>query len=746
NDFDLFGIPGYSGSPEIGEAENTPGTTNVAITVLTDPIGSCGDPATRIHTIQGSGLSSSDVGNIREVEGVVVGDFQNNSDADNGDLNGFHLQEEDADADDDPATSEGIFVYTPGTPLDVAVGDVVRVRGAVSEFRDLTELTFADGSICRSGAPLPTAANVSLPVTNLDDLEAFEGMSVTFPQTLYISEYFNFDRFGEIVLTTDRQFQPTAVYEPGSQEAEDLATENSLSRITLDDGRTSQNPDPAIHPNGSEFTLNNRFRGGDAVQNVTGVMDYGFGLYRIQPTAGAGYTAANPRPAAPENVGGNLKIASFNVLNYFTTLDTGGALCGPPGHEQGCRGADNQEELDRQRAKIVAAITSIDADVVGLIEIQNDTGESTADLVSGLNEVMGAGTYAYIDTGYIGTDAIKQAFIYQPASVTPVGAFAVLDSAEFQDPNNTGSPKNRPALAQTFMDNESGGVFTAVVNHLKSKGSGCGPGDDDPQQGSCNVTRTLAAQILVDWLATDPTGSGDPDFLLMGDLNSYDKEDPIGVLLANDYTDLVEQYQGEFAYSYVFNGQLGYLDHALANPSLHSQITGTTVWHINADEPDILDYDTTFKQDAQDALYEDNPYRSSDHDPVIVGLRLGGLPVCEDSAPSVDMLWPPQHQFVDVSIDGLPLTINIDRIFQDEAVNADDSGNTAPDGQGVGTSTAQLRAERVGTSNGRVYYITFTATDGNGGSCSGVVQVGVPVGVQDTAVADTPLYDSTVTP
>ena len=128
-----------------------------------------------------------------------------------------------------------------------------------------------------------------------DDFERFEGMLVSFPQALYISEHFNFDRYGEIMLTCTRQFQPTQIYEPGP-EATGLALENSLGRITLDDGRTVQNPDPAMHPNGSEFDLTNLFRAGDIVQNVTGVIDYDFGLYRVQPTQGANYIATNPRP------------------------------------------------------------------------------------------------------------------------------------------------------------------------------------------------------------------------------------------------------------------------------------------------------------------------------------------------------------------------------------------------------------------------------------------------------------------
>ncbi len=268
----------------------------------------------------------------------------------------------------------------------------------------------------------------------------------------------------------------------------------------------------------------------------------------------------------------------------------------------------------------------MDADVVGLMEIENDVADvAVADLVSGLNDATAPGTYDYIATGPVGPDAIRVAVIYQPASVTPYGAHAVLEG-EFLDPNNLGDDKNRAALAQSFLDNANGGVFTVAVNHLKSKGSGCGAGDDDPEQGSCNLTRTLAAQMLADWLQTDPTGSGDADFLIIGDLNSYDMEDPIDALKARGYTDLVFTDIGPEAYSYVFSGQWGYLDYIMANEAAAAQVTDTTIWHINADEPDILDYDTSFKQDAQDALYEPNAFRSSDHDPVIVGLELTVTP------------------------------------------------------------------------------------------------------------------------
>jgi hypothetical protein len=742
-------------------ADSTPGAENDC--GGGGEIGACGDPATFIHTIQGNGLSSPLIGQSAVIEGVVVGDFQaGDGDPFNTDLGGFYVQEEDGEADADPASSEGIFVFAPSV-IDVAVGDKVRVGGEVAEFFDMTEIADVFGlALCSSGNGV-ALTELTLPVDSLDDLEPFEGMYVTFPQDLVIAEYFNFDRFNEIVLAEPsidgRVFQPTAVYEPGSPEAAALADLITRSRITLDDGRSEQNPNPVYHPDGNVFDLSNLFRGGDVVQNATGVLDYRFGLYRIQPTEGADHIVQNPRPAAPENVGGNLTVASFNVLNYFLSIDTGVFNCGPAGNQE-CRGADTEEEFERQRAKILSALSTINADIFGLIEMENTTGvEPLQDIVDGLNAMLGAGTYAFIDTGTIGTDAIRVGIIYKPATVTPVGGFETLDSLD--DPRFIDT-RNRPSLAQTFQDN-GGNVFTVTVNHLKSKGSDCGgPPDDDPQQGNCNGTRTLAAQALVDWLATDPTGSGDPDFLIMGDLNAYDKEDPIDAIRAgaddvlgtgDDYSDMIFEFQGEFAYSFVFDGQLGYLDHALAIQSLASQVTGVTEWHINADEPDLLDYDMTFKQDAQDALFEPNAYRSADHDPVIAGLDLNTPPNCANATPSKLTLWPANHKFVNITVLGVTdpngdaVTITIDSIFQDEAVDAPDSGNTAPDGQGVGTATAQVRAERVGSGNGRVYHISFTASDGNGGSCSGEVLVGVPLSQGGgPPVDDGPLFDSTVIP
>ncbi len=706
----------------------TPGAENICPSGALD---------VKIHEVQGDGFESPLLGSLVVIEGIVVGDFQDDV-GENGDLNGFFVQEEDSDADANPLTSEGIFVFDgSSTPLDVANGDRVRVEGIVSEFFGKTQITPTINVVVQSnGNPLPAAASLALPVTSTGDFEAYEGMRVTFPQPLVITEYFNFDRFGEIVLRSERRLTPTAELEPGP-DAIQAAADALLDRITLDDGRTSQNPDPAIHPNGAEFDLANLFRGGDRVQNVTGVMDFAFSLYRVQPTQSANYSNDNPRPAAPDATGGTIRVASLNVLNYFTTIDDGfNDICGPLMNLE-CRGADDAEELTRQRDKLIAALAGIDADVVGLVEIENDTANAAlADLVAGLNDAVGVGSYDYVETGPIGTDAIRVALIYKPGNVSPVGDYAILDSSvdgRFID------DKNRPVLAQSFQDKAGGGLVTVAVNHLKSKGSSC---DDvsDPDtgdgSGNCNLTRTAAAEALVDWLATDPTGSGVDNFLVIGDLNAYDKEDPIDALVAGGYVDLVSSFLGEAAYSFVFDGQIGYLDHALANATLNDRVTGVSIWHINADEPDLIDYDTSFKRPAQEAIYAPDAYRSSDHDPVIVGLDL-----CEATPPQFDtltitpdMLWPANHKYVDVTVtaeasdnfDPSP-TVTLVSVTSNEPDNGEDDGNTVDDIVIVDDYAFKLRAERSGVGNGRIYTITYEVTDSCGNTATASAIVSVPL-------------------
>jgi len=692
---------------------------------------------TPIYSIQGSGLSAAITGNVT-TQGVVVGDFEGSANA-----LGFYMQ--DLSGDDDPETSDGIFVYT-GSNNFVSLGQVVRVTGYARERYDQTVLNGYNSNsavvpaanivACGTGTMAPT--EVMLPWPEATYPERYEGMLVRMPQSLVISEYFNYDRYGEIVLALPlggemRAFTPTSVVEPG-EDAIALALENSLRRITLDDVLSYQNPSYLRHPKGDQFLLTNTFRGGDLVQDTIGVLGYDFNLYRIFPTGPAVYTKVNPRPTTPESVGGDVRLAAMNTLNFFLTLDypTGDSLdnkCGPLLNME-CRGADADQPLEftRQRDKLLATLAGLDADVIGLNELENTTGvEPLADIAAGLNEKFGGGTYAYIETGTIGTDAIKVGLIYRPAAVTPIGDFKLLTTAV--DPRFLDT-KNRPTLIQTFEENDSGSRFTVAVNHLKSKGSACddvGDPDTGDGQGNCNLTRIDAAQALVDYLATDPTGSGDPDFIIMGDLNSYAMEDPIDAVkagpddlagTADDYTNLIHQYQGKYAYSYVFDGQAGYLDHALANAGMAAQVKGVTEWHVNADEPDVLDYDTTFKSDAQDALYEPLAYRASDHDAVIVGLDLTNLPPTVDAGgPYVTgVKMPVQVSATGFDPEGKPLTyawdLDNDGIFET-------SGQSVPfTAMNPGIYLIQVQSTDIGglTAVDQTYVAVF---DRDGGMVTG---------------------------
>lgn len=573
----------------------------------------CGMPATRIHTIQGDGASSSFIGTTQTIEGVVVGDFQG-SDR----LSGFFVQEEDSDRDNNPLTSEGIFIFDSTNAMTINAGDLVRITGNVSEYFNMTQITAASMQVCATGVSV-TPSVLVLPVTTLSDLERHEGMAIVVQQDLTVTENYNLGRYGELVLSADgRLFNPTQVATPGAA-AQAVAVQNSLRRILLDDGSGRQNPAVIPYP-APELSAYNTVRSGDRVIGLQGVLHYSFDEYRIQPTSTPIFVPDNARTPEPDLPGsGSLKIASFNVLNYFNGDGLGGGF-------PTSRGANTPEEFARQRAKIIAALVAMDADIVGLIEIENDGyGPHSAiqDLVNGLYD---AGLdYAVVNPGVaqIGTDEITVGFIYKPATVELVNASAILDSSV--DPRFVDN-KNRPVLAQSFREIATQGVVTLAVTHLKSKGSDCNDLSDPDTgdgQGNCNLTRTAAAEAMVDWLASDPTDSNDTDVLIMGDLNAYAKEDPITTIEAAGYVNLLKDFSGDLAYSYVFTGLAGYLDHALASNSLRSQVTGAVDWHINADEPRVLDYNEEFKTPQQViSLYSPETWRASDHDPLIIELAL----------------------------------------------------------------------------------------------------------------------------
>ena len=699
----------------------------------------CVDDAdlTLVSQIQGQGDVTPLAGQTVTIEGVVVGDYQGPSPA----LRGIYVQEEDTDADADPLTSEGVFVFL-GNNRVAELGDVVQVTGAVSEFQGQTQLSLGSCSnvVATGTSGLVTPAAVSLPFPAPDYLERYEGMLVTLPQPLSVTEHFQLGRFGQVVVSSgDRLRQPTAVVDPGTA-AGDLQAANNLNRLIVDDTRNNQNADPILFGRGGlPLSASNTLRGGDTLTAATGVMTFTWAgnaasgnAYRLRPQFTGDtfeFEAVNHRPTSAPDVGGSATVASFNVLNYFVTLDVGTTpACGPVGFKQECRGANTALELQRQRTKLLAALVELDADVIGLIELENSEDalgnpiEPMADLVAGLDDILGAGSYDYVETGAVGTDAIKVGILYRPGNVVPVGDPAILDSTV--DPRFD-ADRNRPVVTQSFAEIATGEVFTVSVNHFKSKGS-CPTTDPllDPDQdqgdgqGCWNANRTAAAEALRDWLASDPTGVGDTDHLLIGDLNSYGREDPIRVFADAGYVDLALRTDPD-TYSYVFDGQWGSLDYALASPSLAPQVTAAAPYPINADEPSVLDYNTEFKTAGQIvSLFAPDEFRTSDHDPILVGLDLDGLRVSLRTSPP--FLFPANNQLrtVNVHADRPGAPRPAVRIVDVDAVGA--VGFDGSDVVVVDEDSLHLRA----TPDGRSYVIDVLANAG-GQSSFGPVEIPV---------------------
>jgi predicted extracellular nuclease len=567
--------------------------------------------ANAIPAIQGPGAASPLEGSAQTTEGVITAKVGS----------GYFIQ--DPAGDGDPTTSDAIYVFGPTAG---AVGQRVRVTGTVTEYRPsgaastYTELTDTVSSVLGAGQTV-SAANITLPGS---DLEAHEGMLVRFTNPLTVNQNKYVGARGELTLSSGRREIPTNRYRPGTPEALALAAENAANEIVLDDGLFVT---PTVIPYiGADGTV----RAGDTVTGLEGVLDFGSlggggAGFKLHPTVAPQFSRTNPRPAAPTLPAG-VKVASANVLNFFTTFTDGrnvdgasgqGCTIGSTTRASNCRGADNMEEFVRQRDKIVKSLIALNADVVGLMEIQNNGDTAVSYLVNSLNAALGAPVYAVVPKpDALGTDAIRVAMIYKPAAVSLVGP-ALSDGDELN---------NRAPMAQTFRANNDA-KFSVIVNHLKAKAS-CPSGNTSPDrdQGdgqSCwNATRVLQAQRLANVFIPQVVASAnDPDVLVIGDMNANGFEDPIATLTGAGLVNELERFVRPhgMVYSYVFDGLSGYLDHALTSASLSKQVAGAAEWHINADEPEAIDYNLEGK--PQD-LYANNAYRASDHDPVVVSLDL----------------------------------------------------------------------------------------------------------------------------
>jgi predicted extracellular nuclease len=578
--------------------------------LLCCPLLTLAQTVTRIGSIQGSGAAAA--AGSYTIEAVVTGVYPGLSPA------GFYVQEETAAADGNPATSDALFVVQAAPT--VAVGDKVRISGtvqenAVSPSYSQAVLTSPAITVLSTGNARPAFTLLPTASFVVAANEAYEGMLVQFDAPLTVADVRYLKSRGELTLSAAGVlYQPTQFVDPNDSPASGTsssgasnvaaiyaaAVANTSKSITLDDGSNGANPSPTPCLDAATGTV----RVGSTVAALRAIMGYGYGQFRLQPLAGADAPQLRVvRPAVPTFSAIDVKLASFNVLNYFNGDGAGGGF-------PTSRGAATLADFNRQRSKILVALARMNADVVGLIEIENDgTGASSAlqDLVNGLNQALGAGIYALVNDGATrqpnNTDLIHCAIIYKPAAVRPLGGPLL--------PGTTGIFE-RPPLAQLFITNQAvADTFALVVNHFKSKGSGSGVNADQQDgQGPSNDRRRQQALGLVQFINATVVPAGARRVVSVGDYNAHFEEDPLDILRA---AGLVVSGSANSS-SYVFNGLSGSLDHAVLTPNLLGHVA-VEKWHINASEPEFLEYD--FAGAATDV---NSPFRSSDHDPLLIGL------------------------------------------------------------------------------------------------------------------------------
>lgn len=597
-----------------------------------------------IAEIQGTGSASPLVGQTVTTEGVVTAHYPA------GGLNGYVIQTAGTGGAIDLAThtaSDAIFVYSPAAVGAVALGDTVRITGPVSEFNGLTQIAAGAGAATKiDAATAPAPSTVSWPTTGAQR-ESLESMLVQLTDDFTVSNTYSTNQYGEVGLAVGSTplRQPTDAARPGTPEAAAVATDNAARALTLDDGASTNFLNVANSALTPAYVslVEPVVVGGQAELSGSFIVDYRNNTWKINPTqplvadgSGADQVVfSNPRTASPQPVGGDLSVASFNVLNYFTTLGESTTGCQtytplPNGQANsvrtGCdvRGAWDTADFARQQSKIVTAIEDLDASVVGLMEIENSEAlgetkdEAVGSLVAALNAASTPGKWAFVATADsladVDRDVITNAIIYQTALVKPEGASVALAT---QSGNGQPFANAREPIGQFFTPADGGEKFFVAVNHFKSKGSGEGvDADQNDGQGASNNSRVRQATALTAWV--DEVTTDEDAIFLVGDFNSYTQEDPMQVLYGAGYVNAESEFElGSSSYS--FSGLTGSLDHVLLNDVALERATGADIWNINSGESIALEYSrygyhgTIFWEDA-------TPYRSSDHDPVKVGL------------------------------------------------------------------------------------------------------------------------------
>lgn len=559
----------------------------------------CGKPATPVSKIQGRGDASPLVGDRVTVEGILTFDARAE-----GGFGGFYLQQADDETDANPETSEALFVHTRNNTG--APGERLRVTGTVKEFHGLTELTDI-GTITSCGSePLPKAQTLTLLWP--DALESLENMRVHVAQPLTIIDSWNLARYGELTLAAGDQIIPTEYLEPGPQ-ATQIASRNKQQRVLLDDARSVRHPNPIPWPPGGpggEQTA----RSGDKVRNISGILDYRFGAWRIQPKEPPIFESSNSRPPAPARPAEpHVRIMAMNLENYFNGDGEGGGF---PTQ----RGAPTALAYEAQHRRLIDALRRPDPDILAITELEND-GYSMTSAIAQLAKALGP-EWAFVMTpGKDGHDQIRTALLYRSDRIVTETDPERLNSGPF-------SNKGRPPLVQTFRPEGQRLAIQVVVPHLKSKSCKGATGanrDRNDGQGCYAGRRTEAAYALTEWLDRLPQVPDLAGTLITGDLNSYFQEDPLKALQHAGFTSMVHHFHPCNAqqcahYTYRYKGEKGSLDYSLASASLKPRVLGARTWAINADEPPQLGYKHNPPGTAA------SPWRSSDHNPVITDIQL----------------------------------------------------------------------------------------------------------------------------
>ncbi len=673
--------PGTTNSTSVSRSSTSTNTANNAADFTagapTPGAGSTpppGEPVAKtIAEVQGTGASSPLVGENVIIKGVVTAAYPV------GGFHGFYLQTQGTGPEPSASgASDGVFVFqaVTATPLDAdaVVGNYVEVTGKVSEFSGLTEVTAAADDIVDAGADFSPVQPLASPWPATDaGRESIEGMLFQPTGDYTVTNTFSTNQYGEVGLAvgTTPLMQNTEVAAPGSAEAAAVVADNAKRLVTLDDGASTNFigttssvtvcgtlPTPCL-ANGDQtpaYVSNTEpvRVGAPATFSAPVVVDYRFNLWRFQPTAQvvgpdnatSPVSFANTRTAAPDNADINqlgtadLKVASFNVLNYFTDLGDQNSSCkayrdrdGNGNNVQGgCgqRGAWDVADLARQTEKEVSAINALGADVVGLMEIENSAkfghnrDAALASLVGSLNAAAGPGTWAFVPSSSDLPSVDSQDFITTAMIYKPARAMRVDRSRALGDQSNDGQAfgNAREPIAQTFKKKTGkGDKFLFVVNHFKSKGSpGPFPGDADSGdgQGASVTSRILQAQALRDWVPGVAAEYGAKAIVMAGDYNSYTMEDPMDVLYKAGYTDVGSRFDPS-SFSYSFSGLSGSLDHILVNDYALRMSTGADHWNINSGESVAMEY-SRYNYHSTD-FHAPGPYRSSDHDPVVLGLK-----------------------------------------------------------------------------------------------------------------------------